>query len=114
MALTCPGFLFRFAYDSNGTCNGVLWMTASMRENFRIFGSFISLDAMKRGINTFLWHYFAVVMVNNVNCNCLATEGMIVAEREDAYNFIIQSTISMGMEVRSNNDIYCVAGDGIF
>ena len=89
-------------------------MTPSMRENFRKYGSFISLDAMKRGINTFLWHYFSVVLINDVNCNCLATEGMIVAEREDAYKFIIESTISMGMGVRHNTDIYCVAGDGIF
>ena len=114
MAEQCPGFSYRFAYDSNGVCNGVLWMTATMRENFRRFGSSISLDAMKRGINTYLWHYFAVVMINDVNSNCLATEGMIVAEREDAYKFIIESTISMGLEVRKNTQIYCVAGDGIF
>ena len=114
MTIQCPGFTYRLAHDSDGVCNGVLWMTASMRENFRRFGSYICLDAMKRGINSFLWHYFGVVMVNDVNANCLAAEGMIVAEREDAYNFIIQSTISMGMGVRTHEQIYCVAGDGIF
>ena len=114
MAEQCPGFSYRFAYDSKGVCNGVLWMTATMRENFRRFGSSISLDAMKRGINTYLWNYFAVVMINDVNSNCLATEGRIVAEREDAYKFIIESTISMGLEVRKNTEIYCVARDGIF
>ena len=100
MAEQCPGFSYRFAYDSKGVCNGVLWMTATMRENFRRFGSSISLDAMKRGINTYLWNYFAVVMINDVNSNYLATEGRIVAEREHAYKFIIESTISMGLEVR--------------
>ena len=80
MAESCPGFTYRFTYDSNGICSGVLWMTAMMRENFCRFGSFISLDAMKRGINTFLWHYFSVVMVNDHNSNCLATEGMIIVE----------------------------------
>jgi hypothetical protein len=114
MEAKVKGFTFRLAHGSDGGCNGVLWMTPSMRENFRHFGSFISLDAMKRGINTFLWHYFSVVMVDDNNCNCLAAEGIIVSEREDAYNFIIQSTLSMGMGVRKNTDIYCVAGDGIF
>ena len=114
MEAKCKGFTFRLAHGTDGGCNGVLWMTPSMRENFRRFGSFISLDAMKRGINTFLWHYFSVVMVDDNNCNCLAAEGIIVSEREDAYNFIIQSTLSMGMGVRENTEIYCVAGDGIF
>ena len=113
MAKDCPGFTYRLAHDSHGVCNGVLWMTASMRENFRRYGSYICLDAMKRGINSFLWHYFGVVMINDVNANCLAAEGMIVAEREDAYNFIIQSTISMAMGVRSHDEVICVAGDGI-
>ena len=114
MEAKCEGFTFRLAHGADGGCNGVMWMTPTMRENFRRFGSFISLDAMKRGINTFLWHYFSVVMVDDNNCNCLAAEGIIVSEREDAYNFIIQSTLSMGMGVRKNTDIYCVAGDGIF
>ena len=114
MSRECPGFTYRLAHDSEGVCNGVLWMTASMRENFRRYGSYICLDAMKRGINSFLWHYFGVVMVNDTNANCLASEGMIIAEREDAYNFIIQSTISMGMGVRTHDQILCVAGDGIF
>ena len=114
MEAKVKGFTFRLAHGTDGACNGVLWMTPTMRENFRRFGSFISLDAMKRGINTFLWHYFSVVMVDDNNCNCLAAEGIIVSEREDAYNFIIQSTLSMGMGVRQNTEIYCVAGDGIF
>ena len=53
-------------------------------------------------------------MINDTNANCLSAEGMIVAEREDAYNFIIQSTISMDMGVHTHDQILCVAGDRIF
>jgi len=57
----CKGFTFRLANGADGKCNGVLWMTPTMHENFRRFGSFISLDTMKRGRNTYLWHYFSYI-----------------------------------------------------
>ena len=41
MASDCPGFSYRLAHDSHGVCNGVLWMTSSMREFFRRYGSYI-------------------------------------------------------------------------
>ena len=66
----CEGFSYRFAYGTDNKANGLVWMTGTMRENFKRFGSFLSLDAMKRATNTFLWHYFSVVMINDLNRNC--------------------------------------------
>jgi hypothetical protein len=110
----CNGFDYRFAIDSDGTCNGVLWMTSTMRENFIKFGSYICLDAMKRELNTFLWHYFGTALINDVGMNCLGSEGILISEREDAYKFIINSTIEMAGFHRPHDQIYCISGDGFF
>ena len=110
----CNGFSYRIAYDNDNKANGIVWMTGTMRENFHRFGSFISLDAMKRATNTFLWHYFSTVLINDVGMNCLASEGIIVSEREDAYQFLMDSTIDMANEVRTKEEVYCVTGDGFF
>ena len=48
------GFAYELAYDSEGTINGAVWQTATMRDNFERFGGFICLDVMKRGINELL------------------------------------------------------------
>ena len=36
------------------TLLGVLWMTSTMRRNYELYGSYISLDFMKRGLNKLL------------------------------------------------------------
>ena len=79
MQKRCKGFSYRIAYGNNKKANGIVWMTGTMRENFHRYGSFISLDAMKRATNTFLWHYFSTVLINDVGMNCLASEGIIVS-----------------------------------
>ena len=58
------GFAYELAYDSEGTINGAVWQTATMRDNFERFGGFICLDIMKRGLNKLLLPYSAVSMYN--------------------------------------------------
>ena len=114
LCVKCKGFTYRFAYGNNNKVNGVVWMTGTMRDNFKRFGSYISLDAMKRATNTFLWHYFSTVLINDLNKVCVGSEGIIISERTDAYQFLIDSTIDMCNNVRSKENIYCVSGDGFF
>ena len=40
----CSGFSYIFAYGNNNKVNGLVWMTATMRDNFKRFGSLKSLD----------------------------------------------------------------------
>ena len=54
------------------TLLGLFWMTATMRRNVELFGAFICLDMMKRGINTLLWPYCAVTMIDESNHVCVA------------------------------------------
>jgi len=46
---------------------GILWMTATMRRNFELFGSSICIHMMKRGLNTLLWPYTAGTMLDKMN-----------------------------------------------
>ena len=64
---------------------GILWMIATTRRNVELFGSSICLDMIKRGINTLLWLYTAVVMHNEANHICIACEGIMCGERFNMY-----------------------------
>ena len=77
----------RFSYEILSDINaskkkllGILWMTATMRRNFELFGSSICLDMMKSGINKFLWPYIAVVMYDKANHICIACKGIVCGE----------------------------------
>ena len=67
------GFIYSLAEDTSGKKKklvGVLWMTATMRRNFELFGGYIALDMMKRGLNTLLWPYVAVSMYDEGMKTC--------------------------------------------
>ena len=50
------GFEYDIFLDSSVTCTGCLWQTAIMRDNVDRFGGFVSIDAMKRGLNNSYGH----------------------------------------------------------
>ena len=78
-----------FSYEilaySAGDVTGCFWMTSTMRKNFELFGSFLSVDVMKRDTNKLLWPYMAVTMYNEMDSVCVGCEGMVLSEREEAY-----------------------------
>ena len=78
-------FCYQILADSDGEITGCLWMTSTMRNNFELFGSYISVDAMKRDINILLWPYMAVTMLNEMGNVCVGCEGIMLSEREEAY-----------------------------
>ena len=57
-------FVYEFVLDDKGKVNGVVLKTKTTRSNFEIFGSYISLNTMKRAINKFLWPYISVSLYN--------------------------------------------------
>ena len=70
------------------------------------------MDALKRELNTLQWPYFAATMKNEVNKVCLvASEALMISEREDGYKFLIKATLEMAPK-RKAEDIYIVSGDG--
>ena len=84
------GFDYQLLADTNGRYTGCIWQTSTMKDNFDRFGSFLSIDKMKRGINKLLWPYMSITMYNEINCVCVACEAIIFSEREEFYNAMIQ------------------------
>ncbi|KAL7450896.1 hypothetical protein ACHAWC_002749 [Mediolabrus comicus] len=110
------GFVYKLAEDNSGkkkTLLGVIWMTATMRRNFELFGGYISMDMMKRGINTLLWPYVAVTMYDENMKLCLACEGILCGERVDMYHFVA-NFLGESAPGRPLSNVNIVAGDGFF
>ncbi|KAL7535171.1 hypothetical protein ACHAWF_005077 [Thalassiosira exigua] len=92
---------------------GVLWMTATMRRNYELFGRYISMDMMKRGINKLLWPYSAVTMYDESKHLCLACEGIMCGERGDMYEFTARFLEEFAPG-RPLSEVSVVSGDGFF
>jgi hypothetical protein len=99
--------------DHKKKLRGVVWMTATMRRNWELFGDYICLDMMKRGLNTLLWPYVAVTLYDETGGLCLACEGIVCGERIDMYKFVVDF-IGESASGRSKEEVMIVAGDGFF
>ena len=69
-------------------------MTSTMRMNFELYGGYLSVDAMKRDLNTLLWPYMATSMWNELNQVCVGCEGILLSEREEAYKALLNFQVS--------------------
>ena len=107
------GFVCDLAIDEHGNTNGVVWQTATVRDNFERFGGFISLDTMKQANDKWLWPYMSVAMYNKMRMLCLGCEGIMCGERADAYEFMSRFLIK-NLPDRPLEDVNAVAGDGLF
>ena len=87
------GFDYQLLEDTNGRCTSCIWQISTMKDNFDRFGGFLSIDAMKRGINKLLWPYMSITMYNEINGVCVACDAIICSEREESYNAMIQSVL---------------------
>lgn len=113
MRQTADGdFRYELLSDSNGVITGCVWQTATMRANFERYGSFISVDAMKRGINKWLWPYIAITMYNELDMVCVGCESIICTERIEAYESVINFCLD-NSPGRSREEIYVLTADGI-
>ena len=102
-----------FSYQilrGQGEVTGCLWMTATMRKNFELFGSSICVDAMKRDINKMGMPYIAVTMHNEMNRVCVGCEGIVLAEREEAYAALIDFQTKFSR--RKKDNIFAFSADG--
>lgn len=110
------GFCYDLARDNtmkHKPLIGILWQTATMHRNYELFGGYLCLDMMKRGINKLLWPYAAVAMYDDQRQVCIACEGILQGEQVEMYKFIANflGKNSLGRPLASVN---VVAGDGFF
>lgn len=107
------GFVYEFGKDSSRKIIGVIWMTVTMRRNFELHGSYISLDLMKCALNSLLWPCISVAMYNELWQICIGCEGMLLGDKKPMYKFLCQflKTNVPGRAFESGN---VVASDGFF
>ena len=117
ISVRAKGFVYKLAEDKTKfgpkRVVGVMWQTATMRNNFELFGDVIGLDMMKRGLNKLLWPYAGVAMYDDMQQLCLACEGVLCGERTDMYKFIADF-LATSTPLRTLADVKIVAGDGFF
>ncbi len=71
------GFVYEYGRDHSRKIAGVIWMTSTMWRKFKLFGSYISLDVMKRALNSLQWPYIPVAMYNELRQICDGCEGIL-------------------------------------
>ena len=59
-----------------------------MRRNFELFGGYICLDMMMRGINTLSWPYVAAAMYDDDDKLVIGCEGILCGETVDMYRYL--------------------------
>ena len=65
---------------------------------------------MKRDINSLLWPYIATTMYNEMNCVCVGCEGIVLSEREEAYEAMLNFQIENSR--RTRDEVYGISCDG--
>ena len=88
-------------------------MTATMRRNYELFGSYLCFDMMKRDINTLLWPYTAITMLDEAKNVCVACEGIVCGEKTDMYSAQAKF-LSKYATSRQLSSVQIVAADGFF
>ncbi len=88
-------------------------MTAMMRKNFELFGSYISLDFMKRTLNLLLWPYVSIAMYHSVRQICVGCKGILCWEKKPMYEFLCDF-LRKNAPGRSFESMKVVASNGFF
>ncbi len=76
-----PGFDFRVKYSSDGTPEGLIWMTTKMRENLLRYGDVLCLDMQARQFNSSGFPYCSPIGVSSEKQNAQTSEALGVEER---------------------------------
>ncbi len=103
-------FTYCVCYDDNGVPTGAVWMTPQMRAAFKLFGNFVSIDAMKRQQNNIHWPYIAPVILDKSKTVAIVAESITTAERHKAYHFVVTSIFEMAPK-RHKSEVDVIAAD---
>ena len=83
-------FTYNICVDKSKEITGFVWMTSVMRSNLYCFGSFITVDFMKRQ-NVHLWPYSGPVVMNELEKPCLVCKSFMLEEQSSAYYFVLMA-----------------------
>jgi len=86
-------FLYKMGVNEENDFTGCCWQTGVMRGNYELYGHYLSLDAMRRELNTHHWCYVACTVRNDVNESQVCIECLAIGERKDTYRFMLNALI---------------------
>ena len=103
-------FDYRTVSDNDEQIIGIAYQTGAMRAAFDLFGENISLDAMKKALNTSNYPYFAATVIRDDGMIDIALEAIVHKENIFAYQFLMKSMLDMAHK-RTSDQIYVITGD---
>ena len=106
-------FTFCMFKNDQGELVGACWQTAAMRSNDVLFGNYISFDMMKRNLHDHHWPYCAITAKNEFNKVVVLIEGVIIEEKEKAYELMSKCLFGM-CPSRPSSDYLCISADVFF
>ena len=103
-------FLYKMGVNENDKFTGCCWQTGVMRGNYELYGHYLSLDAMRRELNTHHWCYVAGTVRNDMNESQVCIECLAIGERKDTYRFMLNSLIEFSPGLNPT-DVFVVTSD---
>jgi hypothetical protein len=82
-------------YSSDGTPEGLIWMTPNMRENLLRYGDILCLDMQARQYNSPGFPYCSPIGVSSEKQNAQTSKALVVEESTETYFWILQSQHKM-------------------
>jgi hypothetical protein len=89
-------FDYRIARDAaTRVPTAVVWQTETNQSDFELYGCQLHFDFMMRRMNSYLWPYISVAVVDANGSPMCALEGIACSERVPAYTFSVRALLEM-------------------
>ena len=105
----------RFAYNithySNNKVTGIVWMTSYTRDNFELYGKYLSIDEMRSSIcNAKKFCNITLVVLNEFGKIYIFCEEFFITETRGAHAFILEYLFQMSTS-RNKKNVYTIFAD---
>ncbi len=105
-------FDYPIARDAaTGVPTAVVWQTETNWSDFELYGCQLHLDFMMRRMNSYLWPYISVVVVDANGSPRCALEGIACSERVPAYIFAVRALLEMSPG-RTRDEVLAIFANG--
>ena len=104
-------FDYRLKYDDKTNRPiGVVWMTGTMKQNWKVYGDTVFLDMQKKEFNKLGWPYFGPTMLDCESRIVQGAEAIVLEESNDMYAWVLKSMEEMEPS-RKLNSVQMMFGD---
>ena len=86
-----PGFDYEIHYAQDGYPDGIMFMTAQMKNNLMRYGDIMFLDSQNNSFNKIGWPYIGIALHNNTHKVCVCCESIVNAEKLEMYIWLLKT-----------------------